>query len=67
MKKNLDPNRELVKAEDVCSHFKISNSTLQRMKKSGSIPFVKYGKTYRFNIDEVQQALFKQGRKRAFN
>lgn len=51
---------EFVSIEDVAKHFMVSVSTARSWVRQGEIPkntYVKIGKTYRFKLDAVVEAL----------
>ena len=51
---------EFVSIEDVAKHFTVSVSTARSWVRQGELPkntYVKIGKTYRFKLDAVVQAL----------
>ena len=52
---------EFVGIEDVAKHFNVSVSTARAWVRQKEIPkntYVKIGKTYRFKLDAVVEALF---------
>ena len=51
---------EFVSIEDLAKHFTVSVSTARAWVRKGEIPkntYIKIGKTYRFKLDAVVQAL----------
>jgi len=51
---------EFVSIEDLARHFTVSVSTARAWVRQGAIPkhtYIKIGKTYRFKLDAVVQAL----------
>ena len=57
---------EFVSIEDVAKHFTVSVSTARAWVRQGAIPtntYVKIGKTYRFKLDAVVEALLDDGGK----
>ena len=51
---------EFVSIEDVAKHFTVSVSTARAWVRQGEIPkntYIKIGKTYRFKLDAVVEAL----------
>tara|TARA_R110000803_G_scaffold27140_2_gene63579 strand:+ start:1321 stop:1569 length:249 start_codon:yes stop_codon:yes gene_type:complete len=55
---------QLVPIEDVAKHFSVSLSTARKWVRDGVIPenmYVKVGKTHRFALARVAEALLQQG------
>ena len=53
-------SQEYVKIGDVADEFSVSISTIRKWIRENKIPrrtYIKAGRTYRFNIDEVTKAL----------
>ena len=53
-------SQEYVKIGDVADEFSVSVSTIRKWIREDKIPrdtYIKAGRTYRFNIDEVTKAL----------
>lgn len=50
-------NLDLLKSADVRSLLKCSESTLDRLKKSGKLPFVRIMRTIYFKRDDVEALL----------
>lgn len=51
-----------VPIEELANHFAVSTSTIRSWIKRGFIPqgaYIKVGKTYRFSVDKVSEALSK--------
>jgi len=56
-----------VPIEDVAKHFSVSISTIRAWVRQQDIPqdtYIKVGSTYRFNIDDVANALTKAEKKK---
>lgn len=51
-------NLECVTAKQLAPILGVSYSTIKNYTKSGLIPAVKIGKAVRYNVHQVQQALF---------
>lgn len=51
-------NLECVTAKQLAPILGVSYSTIKNYTKSGLIPSIKIGKAVRYNVHQVQQALF---------
>ncbi len=47
----------MMKASEVASYTKLSKSTIYRLAKSGELPSYRIGKSIRFKIEEVEEAV----------
>ena len=56
----MSEEREFVEIKKVADHFKVSESTVRAWIRNGSIPehtYIKVGKTFRFELNLISDAL----------
>ena len=56
----MSEEREFVEIKKVADHFKVSKSTVRAWIRNGSIPehtYIKVGKTFRFELNLISDAL----------
>lgn len=46
-----------VKAKDIAAHYKVAERTVYKWKDDGLIPFIKIGKSVRFDMQAVVEAI----------
>lgn len=62
MSKRRVPNDKRVGAEDIARRYGVTPMTIYRMRRKGTIPAIKVGGQYRFDVEEVERVLREQNK-----
>lgn len=52
---------QVMTLQEVCAYTKLSKETIYRKIKAKEIPFIKLGRLYRFNVEDINNWMRKGG------
>ncbi|MDN5296360.1 MAG: Helix-turn-helix domain [Bacteroidota bacterium] len=56
------PQERLLTSAETCAFLRCSKPTLHRMKKNGTIPFIRFGKNIRYKQSDLEKLIETKGK-----